>query len=106
MAKKRSAGTRELIEPKGDARYVKRTAKGRFKESDDARRSQKADRPKKAKRSVKSGDDDQGDQRKPLMHPGPSDESRELRTRDPGPSDRVARTQDPGPRTRDHVPIP
>lgn len=43
---------------------MKRTAAGRFKESDDVGRSQKADRSKKAKKSVKSGFGDQGDRKK------------------------------------------
>lgn len=54
---------RELIEPhKGDKRYVRRT-KGRFtKSQDDVRRSLSADRRKKAKRTVKKGEGDRGDQ--------------------------------------------
>jgi hypothetical protein len=53
-----------LINTGTDARYVKRTASGRFKESDDVGRSQKADRARMAKTVVKSGYGDQGDQRK------------------------------------------
>lgn len=64
MAKKASSGKRTLVKPKGDARYVKRTARGKFKESDDVGRSQKADRPRKAKKTAKSGYGDQGDQKK------------------------------------------
>lgn len=54
---------RELIEPhKGDKRYVRRK-KGRFtKSQDDVRRSLSADRRKKAKRTVKKGEGDRGDQ--------------------------------------------
>ena len=64
MAKKAGSGKRERMKPKGDARYVKRDAKGRIKESDDAGRSQKADRRTKAKRTVKAGYGDQGDQKR------------------------------------------
>ena len=64
MAKKRSSSKRDLVKPKSDARYAKRTASGRFKDMDDAGRSQKADRPKKAKRSVKSGYGDKGDRKR------------------------------------------
>lgn len=60
-AKRRSASKRELIKPAGDARYIRRDAKGRIKESDDVGRSQKADRRTKAKRTVKSGQGDKGD---------------------------------------------
>lgn len=64
MATKKSSGKRELIKPKGDARYVKRSSGGQFKESDDVGRSLKKDREKKAKKTVKSGYGDQGDQKK------------------------------------------
>lgn len=73
MAKKTSAKTstrsrssqkRARIDTGSDLRFVKRTTTGRFKESDDAGRAQKADRPKRAKQSVKSGYGDQGDRRK------------------------------------------
>ena len=64
-AKKSSSAKRELITPKkGDSRYVKRSAGGQFKESDDVGRSQKKDRATKAKTKVKSGFGDQGDQKK------------------------------------------
>ena len=63
-AKKQSARKRELISPKGDARYIRRDSKGRIKESDDVGRSQKQDRAKKAKRTVKSGQGDKGDQKR------------------------------------------
>ena len=59
----RPAGKRDLVRrPKASA-YAKRTAKGRFKEMDDVGRSQKADKPRKAKKSVRSGYGDQGDKR-------------------------------------------
>jgi hypothetical protein len=57
------AGKRDLVRrPKASA-YAKRTARGRFKEMDDVGRSQKADKPRKAKRTVRSGYGDQGDER-------------------------------------------
>jgi hypothetical protein len=43
---------------------VKRTSGGQFKESDDVGRSLKKDREKNAKKTVKSGYGDQGDQKK------------------------------------------
>ena len=51
---------RELITLRSDSRYIRRDAKGRIKESDDASRSLKQDRARKAKTKVKSG---QGDRR-------------------------------------------
>jgi hypothetical protein len=54
---------RELIEPhRGDKRYVRRGKVGKFKESDDVGRSLAIDRRKKAKRVVKKGEGDRGDQ--------------------------------------------
>ena len=59
----RPAGKRDLVRrPKAGA-YAKRTARGRFKEMDDVGRSQKADKPRKAKKKVRSGFGDQGDER-------------------------------------------
>ena len=52
---KRESQKRELINIGTDARYVKRTALGRSKESDDVGRSRNADRARKAKTAVKSG---------------------------------------------------
>jgi hypothetical protein len=63
-AKKRSTSQRELIDTGTDKRYVKRTAKGRFKESDDVSRSLSADRRKTAKKSTKAGFGDQGDRKR------------------------------------------
>jgi hypothetical protein len=58
------AGKRDLVRrPKASA-YAKRTTRGRFKETDDVGRSQKADKPRKAKRTVRSGYGDQGDQKR------------------------------------------
>jgi hypothetical protein len=64
MATKKSSGKRTMIKPKGDARYIRRDAKGRIKESDDAGRSLKKDREKKAKKTVKPGYGDRGDQKR------------------------------------------
>lgn len=50
---------RELIAPKGDKRYVRRDARGRFEESDDAGRSLASDVRQHAK--TKSGQGDRGD---------------------------------------------
>ena len=59
----RPAAKRDLVRrPKASA-YAKRTAGGRFKEMDDVGRSQKADKPRKAKKTVRSGYGDQGDER-------------------------------------------
>jgi hypothetical protein len=55
---------RELITPKGDKRYVRRGAKGRFKESDDVGRSLPVDKRKKAKTVVKKGEGDRGDRKR------------------------------------------
>jgi ribosome recycling factor len=57
----RAQGKRTLIKPKGDARYIRRDAKGRIRESDDMGRSLKQDRAKKAKKKVQSGYGDRGD---------------------------------------------
>jgi len=49
------SGKRELINPGKDKRFVRRDAKGRFKESDDVGRSLSRDVRKHAKTKVKSG---------------------------------------------------
>jgi hypothetical protein len=54
---------RELIDTGTDKRYVRRDAKGRFKESDDVGRSLSQDVRKSAKTSVKSGQGDRGDRK-------------------------------------------
>ena len=70
MAKKsgkaatRSATKRELINTGTDARYVKRAADGSFKESDDVGLSQRVDKARAAKKTVKAGYGDQGDQKR------------------------------------------
>ena len=65
-AKKKTAGgkkaaKRELIDTGADKRFVRRGARGKFKESDDVGKSLTADRRKKAKTKVKSGQGDKGD---------------------------------------------
>jgi hypothetical protein len=59
--KKKTAAKRTLIAPKGDKRYVRRSAKGRFKESDDVGKSLSTDRRKRAKTKAKRGQGDKGD---------------------------------------------
>ena len=63
-AAKRSSGKRDLVRRKSASAYAKRTGRGKFKAMDDVGRSQKADRPRKAKRKVKSGYGDQGDRKR------------------------------------------
>jgi hypothetical protein len=63
MAKAKPA-KRELIAPKGDKRYVRRSAEGRFRESDDVGRSLARDRKTSAKRSTKAGQGDKGDRKR------------------------------------------
>lgn len=57
----RKAAKRTLIAPRGDKRYVRRSKKGRFKESDDVSASLSTDRRKRARRKAKSGQGDKGD---------------------------------------------
>ena len=54
---------RELIDTGADKRYVRRDAKGQFKESDDVGKSLAQDVKKPAKAKVKSGEGDKGDRR-------------------------------------------
>jgi hypothetical protein len=62
MATKKAARKRELIEPTpGDKRYVRRDAKGQFKDVVDVGRSLAADRRSKSKTVVKPGQGDKGD---------------------------------------------
>jgi len=58
----RPAAKRDLVRRPKSSAYAKRTARGRFKEMDDVGRSQQADKPRKAKRVVRSGYGDQGDE--------------------------------------------
>ena len=61
-AKKSTARKRTLIEPNpGDKRYVRRDAKGQFKDVVDVGRSLAADRRSKSKTKVKKGQGDRGD---------------------------------------------
>ena len=60
MAKRKTA-KRELINTGSDKRYVRRGAKGQFKESDDVSRSLSRDVPKKAKTKTVKGQGDRGD---------------------------------------------
>ncbi len=55
---------RELIDTGTDKRYVRRSKQGQFKESDDVGKSLAADRRKKAKTVVKSGQGDRGDRKR------------------------------------------
>ena len=57
----RPAGKRDLVRRPKASSYAKRTARGRFKEMDDVGRSQRADKARKANRTVRSGYGDQGD---------------------------------------------
>jgi hypothetical protein len=61
MPQKKGSGRRELIDTGTDKRYVRRSATGQFKESDDVSRSLSADRRKSAKTKVKPGYGDRGD---------------------------------------------
>jgi hypothetical protein len=58
---KKGSGKRTTIDPHGDKRYVKRDAKGQFKESDDVSKSLSSDVRKHAKTKSKPGYGDKGD---------------------------------------------
>ena len=58
---RRRAAKRELINTGTDKRFVRRSAGGQFKESDDVSRSLRADRRTKAKTKAKRGQGDRGD---------------------------------------------
>jgi hypothetical protein len=64
-ARKRSGGKRELLDtPRGGKRYVRRTASGEFAENQDSvRRSLAKDVKQRAKKTVRSGEGDRGDQK-------------------------------------------
>jgi hypothetical protein len=53
---------RTTISPRGDKRFVRRGKGGQFTESDDVGRSLSRDRGTRAKRTVRSGQGDRGDQ--------------------------------------------
>jgi len=63
MPKKAAKGAakRELIDTGTDKRYVRRTAGGQFKESDDVGRSLAQDRQREAKTKSAKGQGDRGD---------------------------------------------
>lgn len=61
-SKSKPGSKRELIDPKGNKRYIRRDEKGRIKESDDQGKSLSQDVKKKAKTKVKPGQGDRGDQ--------------------------------------------
>jgi hypothetical protein len=59
------ASKREQIEPTpGDKRYVRRDAKGQFKETDDLNRSLSGDRKQTAKTETVKGQGDKGDRKR------------------------------------------
>ena len=64
MPNTRTSTERELIEPKGDKRYIRRDEQGRITESDDVGRSLSADRRQRAKTTSAKGQGDKGDQKK------------------------------------------
>lgn len=62
MAKRKTAAKRTLIDPKrGGKRLVRRSASGKFKESDQMSKALPSDRRKKAKTKAKRGQGDKGD---------------------------------------------
>lgn len=60
----KKAAKRELINTGTDKRYVRRDARGRFKESDDVTRSLRQDVKRKAKTVAPAGQGDRGDHRR------------------------------------------
>ena len=63
-SRKRKTSRRELIDTGRDKRYVRRDEKGRFHESHEVSRSLAHDLRRKAKRTVKAGQGDKGDQKR------------------------------------------
>jgi len=61
-ASKSGSGKRTEIAPRGDKRYIRRDEKGRIKESDDQGKSLSKDVKQHAKKEVKPGQGDKGDQ--------------------------------------------
>ncbi|MFN2602670.1 MAG: hypothetical protein ABR582_07955 [Gemmatimonadaceae bacterium] len=61
---KQGTGKRELINTGTDKRFVRRNPKGQFSESDDVGRSLSRDVRQHAKKTVKPGYGDQGDQKR------------------------------------------
>jgi len=64
MPRKARKSDRELIDTGTEKRYVRRSAKGRFDESDDVGRSLAQDRRQPAKKKVPAGQGDRGDQKR------------------------------------------
>lgn len=64
MATKKASSKRELINPRGDKRYIRRNEKGQIMESDDQGKSLSRDVKKKAKKAAKPGQGDKGDQKR------------------------------------------
>ena len=60
---KKTAAKRELIAPRSDKRYVRRSTTGKFTESDDQGKSLGRDVRQKAKTKVKAGQGDKGDRK-------------------------------------------
>lgn len=60
----RKASKRELIDTGREKRFVRRDDRGEFKEVADVGRSLKSDRRQHAKRTVKAGQGDRGDQKR------------------------------------------
>jgi len=60
---KKTSTKRELIAPRGDKRFVRRSQSGQFKESDDQGKSLSMDVRRKAKTKSKAGQGDKGDRK-------------------------------------------
>jgi hemerythrin-like domain-containing protein len=84
------ASKRTTVSPRGDKRFVRRDEQGQFSESDDAGRSQTADRRQRAKRTVEKGEGDRGDQRSPQASGG-AGRSRARRSSSGGASKRSSK---------------
>ena len=63
-AKTKRSSKRELVNTGTDKRYVRRSSKGQFKESDDVGRSNATDRRKHANTQSKPGQGDRGDRKR------------------------------------------
>jgi hypothetical protein len=61
---RKRAQKRELLKTGSDKRFVRRSTRGRFAESDDVGKSLASDRRKKAKTRVASGQGDRGDRQR------------------------------------------
>jgi hypothetical protein len=60
---KRASAKRDTVRSRTVTMYAKRDDAGQFRDMDETRRSQRADRPRKATKRVASGFGDQGDRR-------------------------------------------